>query len=195
MNRKERTGFIMDVLSRVAALSVLAFASGCGSPAAPDNASFVNAVKQIIRQRDTIRDGFASGDIDAAHGPLHEVGHTLLSLVELAGKEDLSDSDQQSIKTSVDTLMDAFGAVDATLHGGEGSTYAEESATIDAALKVIADIAGVPLAEPTVTHTVNDTVTDTIGDSPTETVPETTVDAPPPLEETPAPAPPNPAGE
>jgi hypothetical protein len=30
--------------------------------------------------------------------------------------------------------MDAFGRVDKTMHGQEGSTYSEESATIDAAV-------------------------------------------------------------
>ena len=35
------------------------------------------------------------------------------------------------------TLMDAFGRVDKTMHGQEGSTYAEESTTIDTALTAL----------------------------------------------------------
>ena len=33
--------------------------------------------------------------------------------------------------------MDAFGNVDKTMHGQEGSTYAEESATIDTTLTAL----------------------------------------------------------
>ena len=69
-----------------------------------------------------------------AHDPLHEVGDVLLAIPELAKKENVDSEKLASIQKAVDTLMDAFGRVDKTMHGQEGSTYAEESATIDAAV-------------------------------------------------------------
>jgi hypothetical protein len=72
--------------------------------------------------------------MDTAHDPLHEVGDVLLAIPELAKKENVDSEKLASIQKAVDTLMDAFGRVDKTMHGQEGSTYAEESATIDAAV-------------------------------------------------------------
>ena len=77
---------------------------------------------------------FAANDMDTAHDPLHEVGDVLMAIPELAKKENADSEKLASIQKAVDTLMDAFGRVDKTMHGQEGSTYAEESATIDAAV-------------------------------------------------------------
>jgi len=84
--------------------------------------------------RNTIRDAFAANDMDKAHDPLHVVGDVLMAIPELAKKENADSEKLASIQKAVETLMDAFGRVDKTMHGQEGSTYAEESATIDAAV-------------------------------------------------------------
>ena len=89
---------------------------------------------ELTALRNTIRDAFAANDMDTAHDPLHEVGDVLLAIPELTKKENIDSEKQASIQKAVDTLMDAFGRVDKTMHGQEGSTYAEESATIDAAV-------------------------------------------------------------
>ena len=89
---------------------------------------------ELTSLRNTIRDAFAANDMDLAHDPLHEVGDVLLAIPELARKENADSEKLASIQKAVDTLMDAFGRVDKTMHGQEGSTYAEESATIDAAV-------------------------------------------------------------
>ncbi len=89
---------------------------------------------ELSSLRNTIRDAFAANDMDLAHDPLHKVGAVLLAIRELAKKENADSEKQASIQKAVDTLMDAFGRVDKTMHGQEGSTYAEESATIDAAV-------------------------------------------------------------
>ncbi len=89
---------------------------------------------ELTSLRNTIRDAFAANDMDTAHDPLHEVGDVLLAIPELAKKENVDSEKLASIQKAVDTLMDAFGRVDKTMHGQEGSTYAEESATIDAAV-------------------------------------------------------------
>ena len=89
---------------------------------------------ELTSLRNTIRDAFAANDMDTAHDPLHEVGDVLLAIPELAKKENVDSEKLASIQKAADTLMDAFGRVDKTMHGQEGSTYAEESATIDAAV-------------------------------------------------------------
>lgn len=106
--------------------------------------TFQEAVEQIVQLRDTIRDGFAAGDIDAAHGPLHEVGDVLTQIETLAKAGELSEQDLTAVTDSTQSLLDAFGEVDKTLHGGDGSTYDEEAQTIDAVIAVLAEIANVP---------------------------------------------------
>ncbi|MCA9051593.1 MAG: hypothetical protein KDA89_22800 [Planctomycetaceae bacterium] len=102
--------------------------------------TFAEAVSQLTAMRNTIRDGFANNDEDAAHEPLHDVGHLLEDLEGLAEKESLTDEQKAALKSSVETLFNAFGDVDKTLHGGEGATYSEVSEKIDAALKTISDM-------------------------------------------------------
>lgn len=97
-------------------------------------ASAVEGLAELTSLRNTIRDAFAANDMDKAHDPLHEVGDVLMAIPELAKKENADSEKLASVQKAVDTLMDAFGRVDKTMHGQEGSTYTEESATIDAAL-------------------------------------------------------------
>ena len=106
------------------------------------------ALAELTSLRDTIRDSFAKNDQDAAHGPLHDVGAILEAIPELAKKEKVSAENQAAIETAVNTLMDAFGNVDKTMHGQEGSTYAEESATIDTALTALAAACEIGSAPP-----------------------------------------------
>ncbi len=101
-------------------------------------------VAEIVDLRNKIRDGFASGDVDAAHGPLHEVGDKLESLSKLAEKSSFREEDKQVIEEHINILFAAFGEVDKTLHGQDGSTYDEEADTIDAAMdKLVRIVKGV----------------------------------------------------
>jgi hypothetical protein len=109
--------------------------------------SLKDALAQLTSLRNVIRDSFARDDQDAAHGPLHEVGEILEAIPELSKNERVSEEKLAVIQSTVNTLMDAFGRVDRTMHGQEGSTYAEESATIDTALKKLA-AASDPSAPP-----------------------------------------------
>ena len=99
------------------------------------------AITELTEMRNTIRDAFAKNDVDTAHDPLHEVAHVLELIPGLAEKQGITGDALATIKSSTETLFEAFGNVDKTLHGGEGSTYAEESEKIDAALKAIVDAA------------------------------------------------------
>ena len=106
--------------------------------------SFREAVADAIALRDTIRDGFAAGDVDAAHGPLHDIGHCLLAIPKAAESE-LTGEESQKVSDAIDELMDAFGEVDKTLHGADGSTYEEEALTINNGFLTLAELAGISL--------------------------------------------------
>ena len=105
--------------------------------------SLKDAITELTSMRDTIRDAFAKKDHDAAHNPLHEVGHVLEAIPELAKKEKVSAENQAAIEKAANSLMDAFGRVDKTMHGQEGSAYSEESATIDATLVTLSQACGI----------------------------------------------------
>jgi len=105
--------------------------------------SLKDAISELTSLRDTIRDSFAKNDLDTADNKLHEVGHILESIPELAKKEQVSAENQTAVEAAVNTLMVAFGNVDKTMHGQEGSTYSEESETIDKTLTALTVACGI----------------------------------------------------
>ena len=105
--------------------------------------SFKDSVAQLVSIRNNIRDCIAAGDLDGAHGPLHEVGHVLEHVAKQVTGESFSEGDVASVKAATEELLDAFGEVDKTFHGGEGAPYEDMSDKIDAAVKTITDIASV----------------------------------------------------
>jgi hypothetical protein len=111
-----------------------------GSPAghhAHGNAkSLGDALAKVERLRNAIQVAFAAKDLATADGPVHEIGHLLEELPELAAKESLSAKDQQQVKQSVDSLMKSFAALDERVHGGDGAgkSYDDVAGQIDSAL-------------------------------------------------------------
>ena len=105
--------------------------------------TLAGALSELTELRDTVRDAFAKEDGEAAHGPLHDVGHILEEVSELAGEAHLSDEAKATIESNVETLLDAFGAVDKSMHSeDEGSDYSDVSEKIDAAITAITAAAG-----------------------------------------------------
>ncbi len=96
--------------------------------------TLADAMTELTELRDAIRDAFAADDTDKAHDPLHEVGHIIEVVRELAEKEKLPEDRVAIVKSSTEELFNAFGEVDKTMHGGEGSTYKDVSGKIDAAM-------------------------------------------------------------
>ncbi len=138
---------------------ILMFSVGCSEPStnatqmSPQNDvhnhahgdeidSLKDGIAKVTSLRDTIRNSFAKDDPDAAHGPLHDVGDLLLQIPKLAKKQNFDTESQAAIEAEINTLMNSLGAVDRTMHGQEGSTYAEESAKIDAALTALCQSCG-----------------------------------------------------
>ena len=104
-----------------------------------------DAVHALTDLRDTVRDAFADGDTEAAHGPLHDVGRVLEHVSKLAGEADLSDEAKATVETNVEALLEAFGAVDRRMHtddDSKGSDYKDVSESIDAAISAITEAAG-----------------------------------------------------
>ena len=104
--------------------------------------TFEAAVEKLVSMGDTIKQGFASGDTGAAHGPLHQVGHVLETISKLADAEDLSSEQLLAVKAATEKLFDAYGNIDKTMHGGEGSTYEDEADGIQEAMIALKEAAG-----------------------------------------------------
>lgn len=95
------------------------------------------AVSELEKLRMQVKTHLADGDKEKADGPVHAIGHLMGDLKGLAAKENLDETSRDSIDKAAEELMDCFGQIDATLHGGEGKTYDEVSARIDAAMTVL----------------------------------------------------------
>lgn len=98
---------------------------------------FGGGIEELEELSGKIGTAMAKGDADTAHDPLHEVGHVLEALPELAKKAGLSDEDQKAVNGAVATLMDSYGEVDAGMHGEEGKSWDDLKGDIEAAVKTL----------------------------------------------------------
>ncbi|MDX1926995.1 MAG: hypothetical protein SFV81_10775 [Pirellulaceae bacterium] len=101
--------------------------------------TLADAVKELEGMCATIKAAFAKDDAEAAHGPMHDIGHVLEEIPDLAAKSTLDDAGKAEVKKAAETLFEAFSAVDESMHGSGGKKYSDVSESIDAALKVIVD--------------------------------------------------------
>ena len=102
--------------------------------------TLADATKKLTSMQSTIAGGFADDDVDSIHNELHDIG-TLLEQTEVLAKEsDLGEEKKKQALAAIDTLFDAFGSVDAKLHGEEGADFDEVSSDIEDAIKVLGDL-------------------------------------------------------
>lgn len=99
--------------------------------------TYPEAVAELDGMRATIETAFAANDIKSADEPIHEVGHVLEGLVDLAKKAELGDEAVTAIEGAVEKLLDSFTVVDEKIHGREGKEYSDVQAEIDAAFAVL----------------------------------------------------------
>lgn len=97
--------------------------------------SFAEAISQINDMGSKITAAFAKGEPDDAHDELHDIGHMIESLPELAKKAGLPETKQKKVGEATEALMDAFGKLDGTLHGGEKVDVEKISTTISAQIE------------------------------------------------------------
>ena len=102
-------------------------------------ASLKEALETIEKYRAEIKEAFSKKQPEDAHEALHEVGHSLESITNLAGAT--TEEEKQSVKKAVDELFECFGAMDETLHGETGKSYHEVADRIDTALAVLKGMA------------------------------------------------------
>ena len=82
--------------------------------------SLEEMLASVESMKDKICQAFADGKPDDAHGLLHDVGHSLEQIPDLAAKKETLTKEQlSSIDTAVESLFDGFGKLDGTMHGGE----------------------------------------------------------------------------
>jgi hypothetical protein len=100
-------------------------------------ATYPEAITMLEGMRDKIRDAFAKGEAQSADETVHEIGHALEDVTELAKKASFSEEDQVAVGTAVESLLDAFGKIDDKLHGGDGVDYDQVATDIDAAFETL----------------------------------------------------------
>jgi hypothetical protein len=98
--------------------------------------SYAEAVAELDSLCVAAKDGLAANNLEAADAAVHEIGHILEELPELAAKEASLAADD-TIKPAIDDLFDCFDKIDRKLHGEAGKTYGEVADRIDAALKTL----------------------------------------------------------
>lgn len=103
----------------------------------PHAETYAEAVEDLDALRSQISEASAAGDIEKAHDPLHDIGHSLEHVVELANKQGLGADAVAEISAAVEKLLDAFGKVDAKLHDEPGAEYSEVEADVDAAFATL----------------------------------------------------------
>jgi hypothetical protein len=94
--------------------------------------TLAEAFQQLNGHAETISKAFTSNKPDDAHHSLHDVGHLLECMPELA--KDLSDEKKELVKKSVADLFECFGALDDAMHQGTETPYSKVADRITAAL-------------------------------------------------------------
>ncbi|EMI53880.1 hypothetical protein [Rhodopirellula sallentina] len=105
------------------------------TPAGP--ATLSEGIEQLASMQDAIAKGFADDDVDSIHGQLHSIGGLLEHLESLTASSDLPAEAKEKAGKAIDSLFDAFGDVDAKLHGDTGKDYSDVSDKIDEAVKTL----------------------------------------------------------
>ncbi|MFG0291313.1 MAG: hypothetical protein ACF8CQ_24325 [Rhodopirellula sp. JB044] len=105
------------------------------TPAGP--ATLSEGIEQLASMRDSIAKGFADDDVDSIHGQLHSIGGLLEHLESMTASSDLPAEAKEKAGKAIDSLFDAFGDVDAKLHGDTGKDYADVSDKINEAVKTL----------------------------------------------------------
>ncbi len=96
--------------------------------------SWTDSLDETEKHCRTMKTAFANGQPNAADEAVHEIGHPLEAMQELAAQELLPEADQEQVKKLVKTLLDAVSALDERMHVGEraGKSCREVEAQIDA---------------------------------------------------------------
>ena len=102
--------------------------------------TFAEAVAAIEKQGAMIIGAFSDGKPEDAHDALHEIGHLIEELPELATKEKFDSELKKQVNEAKEKLMDAFGELDDTLHGGEAKNVDDVKLEVERSMKSLKSI-------------------------------------------------------
>jgi hypothetical protein len=111
-----------------------------GSPPA----DFASAVAELQSLYETIRDAFQSGDQDKADNALHQVGHLLEALPELAGEAGLGEQELAQAKSASSAMFEEYGNIDEAIHSGKEPDYEAVAEKLDTAMAELSALAKTP---------------------------------------------------
>lgn len=97
--------------------------------------TYSEAVAELLVTHKAIADALATDDADAAHGPLHNVGHLLEVIEELVKNSDTDDTTQKQLNAAIEQLFASYGDVDEKMHDeSEGKDYSDVAEQIENAI-------------------------------------------------------------
>ncbi len=100
--------------------------------------TYSEAVADLLVTHKAIADAFATDDADAAHGPLHDVGHLLEVIEELVKNSGRDDTTQKQLNAAIEQLFASYGDVDEKMHDeSQGKDYSDVAKQIENAINTL----------------------------------------------------------
>ncbi len=102
--------------------------------------SLHEAVAELEDLSEAIQAAIVDGDPEDAHDPLHEIGHLLEAIPDVAAETDLPESEWDAVKAASERLFEAFGDIDKAYHvedGDKKAAYEEVSDVLEEAIEEI----------------------------------------------------------
>ncbi|TWT35099.1 hypothetical protein KOR42_51940 [Thalassoglobus neptunius] len=97
--------------------------------------TFSESITQLTELRDAVQSAMEQDDLKKADGPVHQIGHLLKQIDELASDAGLTESQQKEVKAAITTLFETFSSLDSTIHGkSDGQSWKDVSTDIDQAI-------------------------------------------------------------
>lgn len=99
--------------------------------------TYAGALAELHELEDAVRTAFTDGNPEDAHDALHEVGHVLELVVELANSEGQTPERMQAIVGAVESLFASYGAIDKGMHGDKGAAWKDVAEDVEKAMAVL----------------------------------------------------------
>ncbi len=100
-----------------------------------------STLEKAVAATQKIFDAGTGGKVEDAHDELHDIGHFLESLPELAKKAALDTASQEAINKATKSLFEVMGKIDELLHDGKAVKFDEFKADMEAGLSELKKIA------------------------------------------------------
>ncbi len=102
--------------------------------------TFEAAMEQLTTFKSQIQTAFEGGTPDDAHDALHEIGHVLECLPELATKVTDDADKKKAVAEATEKLFDAYEKLDKSMHGGDAIEYVSIKEDVDSAFTALSGI-------------------------------------------------------